>query len=305
MNPVEKYLIVLGGATASGKTGLAIALAQHFKTAIVSADSRQIYQELNIGTAKPTAEELAAAKHYLVGHVSIQNDYNVGRFEQEAMHALNEIFSKQNIAILAGGTGLYLRAVCEGLDEYPTIDPQIRLDLEQLFAEEGIVALQNELKINDLAYFEKVDLNNPHRLIRALEICRGTGKPFSAFQKKQKEARPFKPIYILTDLDRAFLYEHINQRVDRMLATGLLEEARQYEPFRTLNALQTVGYQEFMDYFDGICDLKTAIDKVKQHTRNYAKRQVTWFKKETHWQRFHPLAVQDVIDFIQQSMTHK
>jgi tRNA dimethylallyltransferase len=305
MNPGEKYLIVLGGATASGKTGLAIALAQHFKTAIVSADSRQIYQELNIGTAKPTAEELAAAKHYLVGHVSIQNDYNVGRFEQEAMSALNEIFLKQNIAILAGGTGLYLRAVCEGLNEYPMIDPQIRLDLEQLFAEEGIVALQNELKINDLAYFEKVDLNNPHRLIRALEICRGTGKPFSAFQKKQKEARPFKPIYILTDLDRAFLYEHINQRVDRMLATGLLEEAQQYEPFRVLNALQTVGYQEFMDYFDGTCDLKTAIDKVKQHTRNYAKRQVTWFKKETHWQRFHPLAVQDVIDFIQQSMTHK
>jgi tRNA dimethylallyltransferase len=299
MNPVEKYLIVIGGATASGKTGLAIALAQHFKTAIVSADSRQIYQELNVGTAKPTHEELAAAKHYLVGHVSIQNDYNVGRFEQEALSALNEIFLKQNIAILVGGTGLYIRAVCEGLDEYPTIDPQIRLDLEQLFANEGIVPLQNELKIKDLNYYEKVDLNNPHRLIRALEICRGTGQPFSSFQNKQKVVRPFKPIYILMDWDRKLLYERINQRVDVMMAQGLLEEAKESAPFRPLNALQTVGYQEFMSYFDGQCDLKTAVEKVKQHTRNYAKRQETWFRKDARWQRFHPSKVSEIIDFIQ------
>ncbi|MEN9610314.1 MAG: hypothetical protein RLZZ628_1128 [Bacteroidota bacterium] len=300
MNPVEKYLIVIGGATASGKTGLAIALAQHFKTAIVSADSRQIYQELKVGTAKPTNEELAAAKHYLVGHVSIQNDYSVGLFEQEALAALKTIFSTQKVAIMVGGTGLYLRAVCEGLDEYPAIHPQIRLDLEQLFAEEGIVALQNELKIKDLAYYEKVDLNNPHRLMRALEICRGTGKPFSSFQNKEKEARPFTPIYILTDWDRNILYERIHQRVDSMMDNGLLEEAKQFEPFRHLNALQTVGYQEFMAYFDGQCDLKTAIEKVKQHTRNYAKRQLTWFKKQAHWQRFHPSKVQEVIDYIQQ-----
>jgi tRNA dimethylallyltransferase len=300
MNPKEKYLIVVGGATASGKTGLAIALAQHFKTAIVSADSRQIYQELNIGTAKPSEIELVAAKHYLVGHVSIQNDYNVGLFEQDALAALNEIFLKQNVAILVGGTGLYIRAVCEGLDEYPTIDPQIRLDLEQLFANEGIVALQNELKINDLNYYEKVDLNNPHRLMRALEICRGTGQPFSSFQNKQKVVRLFTPIYILTDWDRMVLYERINYRVDRMMENGLLEEAKQFEPFRHLNALQTVGYQEFMDYFDGQCDLKTAVEKVKQHTRNYAKRQETWFKKQAHWQRFHPSKVQKVIDFIHQ-----
>jgi tRNA dimethylallyltransferase len=299
MNPVEKYLIVIGGATASGKTGLAIALAQHFKTAIVSADSRQIYQELNVGTAKPTDNELAAAKHYLVGHVSIQNDYNVGRFEQEALNALTEIFSKQNVAILVGGTGLYIRAVCESLDEYPTIDPQIRLDLEQLFATEGIASLQNELKINDLNYYEKVDLNNPHRLIRALEICRGTGQPFSSFQNKQKVVRPFKPIYILTDWDRKILYERIHQRVDVMMANGLLQEAKQFEPLRHLNALQTVGYQEFMDYFDGQCDLKTAVEKVKQHTRNYAKRQETWFRKDARWQRFHPSKIQEIIDFIQ------
>jgi tRNA dimethylallyltransferase len=258
-----------------------------------------VYQELNVGTAKPTETELAAAKHYLVGHVSIQNDYNVGLYEQAALTALNEIFSKQNVAILVGGTGLYIRAVCEGLDEYPTIDPQIRLDLEQLFATEGIVPLQKELKIKDLSYYEKVDLNNPHRLIRALEICRGTGQPFSSFQNKQKVSRPFKPIYIWADWDRNLLYERINQRVDIMMAKGLLEEAKRFAPFRHLNALQTVGYQEFMDYFDGQCDLKTAVEKVKQHTRNYAKRQETWFRKDVRWKRFHPSKIQEIIDYIQ------
>jgi tRNA dimethylallyltransferase len=298
----QKYLIIVGGATASGKTTIAIQLAQHFNTEIVSADSRQVYRELNIGTAKPSLEELAAAKHHLVGHVSIQNEYNVGIFEQEAVQALERIFAKQDIAVMVGGTGLYIRAVCDGLDTYPDILPSIRNDLDALLANEGIIALQNELKINDLEYYQKVDLNNPHRLIRALEICRGTGQPFSSFQNKPKEKRFFQPIYIVTHWERATLYERIHQRVDKMMIKGLLEEARQFYPLRQLNALQTVGYQEFMEYFGGNTDLKSAVEKVKQHTRNYAKRQTTWFKKEAHWQAFDPNNVSKVISFIEKQV---
>lgn len=275
----KKKLLVIGGATASGKTALAIRLAQHFHTCILSADSRQFYKEMNIGTAKPTTTELAAASHHFINHLSIQESYSVGDFEREAIHLLRQLFENQDVVILVGGTGLYLRAVCEGIDELPTTPLSIRQDLEQVYQREGIEPLQNELKTNDPIYFETVDRQNPMRLIRALSVIRATGQPFSAFRTGEKAARFFTPIYVKTELPRPILYERINQRVDIMLENGLLEEVERLLPFKQLQALQTVGYQEFFDYFEGKTTFAQAVELVKQHSRNYAKRQETWFRK--------------------------
>lgn len=274
-----KKLLVIGGATASGKTTLAIRLAQYFGTCILSADSRQFYKEMSIGTAKPSADELAAAPHHFINHLSIHQAYNVGDFEREAIQLLQQLFENQDIVILVGGTGLYLRAVCEGIDDLPTTPLSIRQDLEQWYQQEGIEPLQSELKTADPIYFETVDRQNPMRLIRALSVIRATGQPFSAFRTGEKAARFFTPIYIKTEVPRPTLYERINERVDVMLSDGLLEEVKNLLPFRHLQALQTVGYQEFFDYFDGKTTFAQAVELVKQHSRNYAKRQETWFRK--------------------------
>lgn len=285
MHPSTNYLLVIIGPTASGKTALSIQLAQQFKTVILSCDARQFYREMTIGTAKPTTEELAAAPHQFIDSLSIEEAYNMGAFERDAVAFLEQHYQQEQLAIMAGGSGLYVKAVCEGVDHFPAIDPAVRVALNELWEAKGIEALQAELAIADPVYYQQVDQANPHRLIRALEICRGTGQAFSSFQGKSKAKRPFQAIKIGLDWDRAALYERINKRVDLMVEEGLVEEARSLYPKRHLNALQTVGYQELFQYFDGDIDLNTAIELIKRNTRRYAKRQLTWFRKDQaiHW----------------------
>ncbi len=282
---VKKKLILIGGPTASGKTDFAIAMAQHFGTEIISADSRQFYKEMSIGTAKPSPNDLAKAKHHFVGNLSIHTPYSVGDFERDALAVLDTIFEKNDVAVMVGGTGLYIRAVCEGLDEFPDVPLSIRQEFETLFEKEGIESLQNLLQQVDNEYFNEVDIHNPMRLIRALSVWKVSGQPFSSFRSRTKAERNFEPIYLAIDLPRPDLYDRINRRVDIMLAEGLLEEAKALYPFKHLNALQTVGYTELFAHFDGFMTLDEAIDKIKQHTRNYAKRQTTWFRKNDFWQR--------------------
>jgi tRNA dimethylallyltransferase len=299
MEENTKYLIVVAGPTASGKTALAIELAQYFEAEILSCDSRQFFKETNIGTAKPNAKELAAAVHHFVDCLSIEEEYNIGDYERDVLAFLEHYYQKNNIAIMVGGSGMYIRAVCEGLDVYPTVDKNIRLELNQLLEEKGIEALQEELSVADPVYYSKVDILNPHRLIRALEIFRGTGKPFSSFQGKGKVKRPFEVIKLGLNWERAELYDRINRRVDLMLKAGLLEEVKALYPQRTLNALQTVGYREFFDYFDEKISLEEAIELVKRNTRRYAKRQLTWLRKETnlHWIKA-GISTAEVINFV-------
>jgi tRNA dimethylallyltransferase len=284
-------LIVIGGATATGKTALAVRLAQHFGAEVLSADSRQFYREMNIGTAKPGTAELASVPHHFIDMLSVVNDYSVGDFERDALVLLERLFSNNNYAIMVGGSGLYIRAVCEGLDKFPTISPATRDKVAHGEKNGGLAWLQQELASLDPKYFAQVDLNNPARVRRALEVCFETNQPYSDFLSKTPRAeRPFQPVYILLDLPRPLLYERINARVDAMVAAGLEEEARSLYPFRERPALKTVGYEEFFDYFDGKISRQEAIDKIKQHSRNYAKRQVTWFAKYGDWQKLNPLA---------------
>jgi len=281
----NKHLIVIAGPTASGKTSLAIGLAQHYDAAILSCDSRQFFREMSIGTAKPTATELAAAKHYFINSLSIEEAYSIGDFERDALALLDDYFQDNDIAIMAGGSGMYIKAVCEGLDDYPEVAKGVREALNQKFEEEGLAALQAELQAKDPDYYAKVDQQNHMRLIRALEICRTTGKPFSSFQNQAKALRPFNCLKVGLRWDRAVLYDRINRRVDLMMEAGLLEEVKQLERYRNLNALQAVGYKEFFDYLDGNISLERAVELVKRNTRRYAKRQLTWFRRDEamHW----------------------
>lgn len=260
-------------------------MAQHFKTAIVSADSRQFYREMSIGTAKPTDEELAAAKHYFINSHSITEPFSVGDFETECLALLDELFKTHDIVILAGGSGLYIKAICEGFDELPTADAGVRVKLNQELVDEGISSLQERLKIADPVYYDQVDLNNPQRIIRALEVFETTGRPFSSYRKSTINKRPFNIIRLGLNLPRAALYNRINRRVDDMITGGLVKEVKSLLPWRHLNALNTVGYSELFDYFDGKEALPEAIEMIKQNTRRFAKRQLTWFNrdKEIHW----------------------
>lgn len=275
-----KTLIVIVGPTASGKTALGIGLAKNLNTEIISADSRQFYREMSIGTAKPTPHELNQAKHYFVNSHSITENFSVGDFEKQGLELLENIFKSHDTAIMVGGSGLYIRAICEGFDELPSASAGIRAGLNQEFEAKGINYLQEKLKESDPAYYQRVDLSNPQRLIRALEVFESTGVPFSAYHKAVTISRPFKCIKIGIDYPRELLYQRINQRVDDMIAQGLVEEARSLLPYRHLNALNTVGYSELFDYFDGKTDLETAISLIKQNTRRFAKRQLTWFRKD-------------------------
>lgn len=286
--PPQKYLLVIGGATATGKTALSIQLAQHFQTAILSADSRQFYREMSIGTAKPTPEELAQAPHYFINSLSITQPYSVGDYERDALALLEKLYQQHDLVILTGGSGLFIRAVCEGLDDFPEIPDAVRQNIQELYQKEGLEGLQTILQEVDPDYYEEVDLQNPIRLTRALEVYQTSGKPFSHFRSQLPQPRPFHPIYIKLEMDRERLYERINRRVDQMMEQGLLEEARALLPYRHLNALQTVGYQELFDYLDGKTDLESAIDLIKQNSRRYAKRQGTWFRKRPHWKGFEP-----------------
>ncbi len=280
-----KTLLVVAGPTASGKTAAAIGLARHFNTVILSADSRQFYREMSIGTAKPDAKELAAAKHYFIDSHSVEQLFSVGDFEKQGLALLDELFKVHDIVILAGGSGLYIKALCEGFDDIPQADEGVREQLNNELAEKGLQPLQEELEKVDPAYYTEVDINNPQRVIRALEVYRSTGQPFSSYRKAVSNKRPFNCIKIALDLPREVLYNRINTRVDMMVAQGLVNEVRSLLPYRHLNALNTVGYSELFDHFDGKTDLNTAIELIKQNTRRFAKRQLTWFRKdkELHW----------------------
>jgi tRNA dimethylallyltransferase len=291
---MNKYLITVVGATAIGKTALSIKLAQHFKTEIISCDSRQFYKEMNIGTAVPSSEELAAATHHFIQNRSIFDDYSVGQFENDALNKLDELFLKNNIVIMVGGSGLYTNSVINGLDYFPEVSSEIRSQLNIQLKEDGIESLQKKLKELDLDSFNTIEIENPHRLIRALEICIGTGKTYSEFKNKPKVTRNFIPIKIGLIADRKIMYNRINQRVDIMIDQGLIDEAKKLYPNKNLNALQTVGYRELFNYFDGNCTLEFAIEEIKKNTRRFAKRQVTWNKKdvEINWFDFEEDAAQ-------------
>ena len=259
---------------------MAISLAQHFNTEIISSDSRQFFKEMAIGTAVPDPEELRAAKHHFIQHISIKTPYSVGDFEREALRLLKVLFKDKEHVIMAGGSGLYADALINGMDHFPDVDPAIREQLIDLQKAEGLPALQKLLADNDPDYYNKVDINNPHRLIRALEICLGTGRPFSSFLNKPREERPFKTLKIGLMADREIIYNRINLRVDKMMEAGLLEEAKQLYPYRELNALQTVGYKELFEYLDNKVSLEQAVEEIKKNTRRFAKRQLTWFRKD-------------------------
>ena len=275
-----KTLLVIAGPTAVGKTAVAIQLAQRYNTAVLSADSRQFYREMNIGTAKPSEEELAAVKHYFIDSHSIVENFSVGDYEKQALALLDELFKVHDVVILAGGSGLYVKAVCEGFDELPVADPGIRHRLNQDFTELGIKHLQERLFNVDPVYYRMVDIHNPQRIIRALEVYESTGKPISSFRKSTKNNRPFRIVSIGLNLPRDILYRQINYRTDMMVTHGLIDEVRSLLPYRHLNSLNTVGYSELFDYFDGKTDLEQAIDLIKQNTRHFAKRQLTWFRKD-------------------------
>ena len=276
----EHLLIVLAGPTASGKTAAAIEVAKHFNTVVVSADSRQFYREMSIGTAKPSAEELTAVKHYFIDSLSITETYTAGDYEKQCLELLNELFQVHDVVVLAGGSGLFIKAVCEGFDEFPDADPEVRNRLNNELDDKGLSYLQEKLKAADPEYYQQVDINNPQRVIRALEIFESTGKQYSSFRKSAGNKRPFRILKFGLNLPREVLYNRINYRVDIMVQQGLVDEARSLLPYRHLNALNTVGYSELFDYFDGKTDLQTAIALIKQNTRRFAKRQMTWFGKD-------------------------
>jgi tRNA dimethylallyltransferase len=279
-SPQTKTLITIVGPTAIGKTALSIQLANYFNADIISCDSRQFYKEMTIGTAVPEPEELAAATHHFIQNKSIFDDYNVGQFERDTLTALDTLFAKNPIQIMVGGSGLYVNAVLNGLDDFPDVDASIREKLMKDFQEKGIEYLQSQLKTLDIESFEKIAIDNPHRIMRALEICIGTQKPYSSFKNKQKKSRDFNIIVIGLSADRTEIYDRINKRVDTMMQKGLLEEAKTLFPYKHLNALQTVGYRELFSYLDNEISLDVAIDEIKKNTRRFAKRQLTWFKKE-------------------------
>jgi len=278
-----RYLIILAGPTAVGKTNLAIQVAQNLGTEIINADSRQVYREMKIGTAVPSDQQLAAVRHHLVGHKSIYEPYNASLFERDALQILEKLFSMHNSVVMTGGSGLYINAVCHGIDDIPAVDLQVRERLHQLYIYGGLKSLHTMLMNSDPDYYSKVDLSNPKRMLKALEIIEMTGKPYSSFLTGSKKSRDFGIIRFCLDLERKELHRRINQRVDDMMYAGLLDEVRELFPNRKLNALNTVGYKELIDHLDGRCTLAEAVDNIKGHTRQYARRQLTWFRRESDY----------------------
>lgn len=298
----SKTLIVIVGPTAIGKTALAIEVAKYFNTEIISADSRQFYREMEIGTAKPNAKELLAAKHHFINSHSVNELFSTGDFELEALKTIEQIFEQHDVAIMVGGSGLYINAVVNGLDEMPEINLQIREKLNLQFEEEGISAIQNQLKEYDPEYFEKVDQNNPQRMIRGLEVFLSTGQKLSSMLSATKKQRPFEIIKIGLNTDRAKLYGQINNRVDKMVENGLVEEVKSLIFFRKNNALNTVGYSEIFDYFDETISLNDAISAIKQNTRRFAKRQLTWFRRDEEINWFEPNQTEQVLNLIAKNL---
>jgi tRNA dimethylallyltransferase len=294
----DKTLIVITGPTAVGKTQLCLDIARHFDIPIINADSRQIYKELSIGTAKPTAEEQQQVKHYFVGTLSLQDYYSASLFETQVIELLGMLFKTSDYALMAGGSMMYIDAVCDGIDDIPTIDDKTRSTMKQRLADEGLQKLCEELQRLDPEYYEIVDRQNPKRVVHALEICTMTGRTYTSFRQRNKKQRPFRIVKIGLNRDREELYNRINARVDKMMQQGLLKEAEALYPMRELNALNTVGYKELFDYFDGRWPLEEAVERIKGNTRRYARKQLTWYKKDPLIRWFHPDQKKEIIDYI-------
>ena len=280
MGNSKKTLITIVGPTAIGKTSLSILIASYFNTEIISCDSRQFYKEMTIGTAVPEKEELAVVPHHFIQNRSVFEDYNVGAYERDALNVLDTLFKKHNTVVMVGGSGLYVKAVLEGLDDFPKIDPSIRLELKHVLETEGIIPLQDQLKKLDVTTYNTIDIENPQRVIRALEICIGSNLPYSSYKGKIKKKRKFNSIIIGLNGEREKIYERINRRVDLMVEKGLLDEAKKLYPNKELNALQTVGYKELFSFFEEKVTKDEAIQEIKKNTRRFAKRQLTWFNKD-------------------------
>ena len=295
---MNKTLIVITGPTAVGKTALCLEIAKHFDIPIINADSRQIYRELRIGTAQPTKQQMQEVKHYFVGTLGLDDYYSASLFEQQVLECLEQQFLTNDYALLSGGSMMYIDAVCDGIDDIPTIDDETRTLMKQRLADEGLEALVEELKRLDPEYYEIVDRQNPRRVVHALEICTMTGKTYTSFRKREKRQRPFQIIKIGLNRPREELYDRINQRVDQMMADGLLEEARSLYPLRHLNALNTVGYKELFDYLEGRWPLEEAVERIKGNTRRYARKQLTWYKKDERMKWFHPQETEQIISYI-------
>ena len=292
----RRKLIVVAGPTAVGKTNVAIVLAQHFSTEIVSADARQLYRDMKIGTAKPPAGELQAAPHHFIDSHSITESYDAATYGDEALKRIQELFGKHKIVVMCGGSGLYIKAVLEGFDDIPEIEPSIRLDLQSAYEEGGLEVLQDKMRLLDPVYYEKIDTRNPQRLMRALEVVIGTGQSITTFQQRKRRTHDFDIVKIGLELPREELYNRIDQRMDKMIEEGLFEEASSLYHYRDHNALQTVGYQEIFDYMDGRYDRDEAIRLLKQHSRQYAKRQLTWFKRDPEMVWLQATNINDIID---------
>lgn len=295
---MAKTLIVITGPTAVGKTQLCLDIARHFGIPIINADSRQIYKELSIGTAKPSAEEQQTVKHYFVGTLSLQDYYSASLFESQVMNLLDMLFKTSDYALMAGGSMMYIDAVCDGIDDIPTIDNDTRATMKQRLADEGLEKLCEELQRLDPEYYEIVDRQNPKRVVHALEICTMTGRTYTSFRKREKKERPFHIVKIGLNREREELYNRINTRVDMMMQQGLLQEAETLYPLRDLNALNTVGYKEMFEYINGHWPLDEAVERIKGNTRHYARKQLTWYKKDQQIRWFHPNQKKEIIDYI-------
>ena len=295
---MKKTLIVITGPTAVGKTTLCMDIAKHFGIPIINADSRQIYRELKIGTARPTDEQIQAVRHYFVGTLGLDDYYSASLFEQQVLQLLVQLFQTSDYALLTGGSMMYIDAVCDGIDDIPTIDEETRRLMKQRLADEGLEALCEELRRLDPEYYEIVDRQNPRRVVHALEICTMTGKTYTSFRRRERRQRSFHIVKIALNRPREELYERINRRVDQMMSDGLLDEARALYPKKELNALNTVGYKELFDYLDGRWPLEEAVERIKGNTRRYARKQLTWYKKDEQIRWFHPDDKQSIIDYI-------
>ena len=294
----DKTLIVITGPTAVGKTALCLDIARHFDIPIINADSRQIYQELRIGTARPTDEEQRQVKHYFVGTLRLADYYSASMYEQQVLSLLDDLFKERDYALMAGGSMMYIDAVCNGIDDIPTVDDETRETMKRRLKAEGLEALVEELRQLDPEHWEIVDRQNPRRVVHALEICHMTGKTYTSFRKAEKKQRPFRIVKIGLNREREELYARINQRVETMMQQGLLKEAEGLYLHRSLNALNTVGYKELFEFFDGRWPLEEAIERIKGNTRRYARKQLTWFKRDPEIRWFHPDNKKEIIDYI-------
>ena len=295
---MDKTLIVITGPTAVGKTQLCLDIARHFDIPVINADSRQIYKELSIGTAKPTDAEMQGIKHYFVGTLSLHDYYSASLFEQQAIEGLEDLFKTGNYALMSGGSMMYIDAVCDGIDDIPTIDDLTRETMKRRLNEEGLERLCEELQLLDPEYYAIVDRQNPKRVVHALEICTMTGETYTSYRKRVKKERPFRIIKIGLNRDREELYGRINARVDQMMQQGLLKEAQSVYSLKDLNALNTVGYKELFNYIEGRWPLDEAVERIKGNTRRYARKQLTWYKKDPNIRWFHPDQKEDIINYI-------